>query len=51
MNAKNVLQKKLSKERMQSKSQDFEVYQKDTPVCKQEEDNLAENLQCTAEAW
>jgi hypothetical protein len=32
-------------------SQDFEAYQKDTPVCKQEEDNLAENLQCTAEAW
>ena len=49
MNVKNVLQRNWMKSK--EKSQDFEAYQEETPVCRQEEDNLAENLQCTAEAW
>jgi hypothetical protein len=35
----------------EEKPQGFEVYQKENLVCKMKEDNLVENLQCTAEAW
>jgi hypothetical protein len=48
MNAKNVLQKKLSKEHMQSSPKTLKHTRKILLYAK---DNLEENLQCTAEAW
>jgi hypothetical protein len=51
MNAKNVLQEKLMKERMQSNLKTLRHTKKILLYADKEEDNLMENLQCTAEAW